>query len=84
MSNTQNGARFTPFESLIVNKLSGKGDVAISALFRALYRRWPSPEEPNRKQQQYVVAVTSRANRKLKGWKIVPGIKRGTYRMIKR
>jgi hypothetical protein len=83
MSKALNG--FTNFESLIVNKLTGNGDVAISVLFRTLYKRWPTEAETNRKQQQYVVAVTSRANRKLRkrGLRIVPGVKRGTYRMTK-
>ena len=76
-------AKLSPSESKIVNKLTGNGDVAIKALFRALRGRWPTEEETNRRQQQVLGWTISRANRKLHGAKIVPGVKRGTYRMIK-
>ena len=78
-------APLTPSESIIVNKLTGNGDVGIKVLFRLIRKRWPTPEEPNRKQQQIVGATISRANRKLrrKGLKIRPGVKRGAYRMTK-
>jgi len=73
-------------EARLVNKLSGHGDVAIKILFRVTRGRWPDPEaEPRRIQQQYIGVNISRANLKLKkeSQRIVPGIKRGTYRLIK-
>lgn len=78
-------AQLTTSETRIVNKLSRNGDVAISVLFRLLRGRWPLPEESGRRQQQFVGATTSRANRKLKlkGYRITPGVKRGTYRMTR-
>ena len=78
-------AQLTPSEAVLVNKLNGNGDVKIKILFRLLRKRWPLPEEPNRKQQQYVGSVVSRTNRKLRkrGLKIRPGVKRGAYRMTK-
>jgi hypothetical protein len=75
----------TPSESVIVNKLTGNGDVGIKVLFRLIRKRWPNEEEPNRRQQQIVGATISRANRKIRkrGLKIRPGVKRGAYRMTK-
>ena len=81
MSNSS--ADLSPSESKIVNKLADDGEVAIKALFRALRGRWPTEDEPHRRQQQIVGSIISRTNRKLKKTKIVPGIRRGTYRMIK-
>ncbi len=76
----------TSSEARLVNKLSGHGDVAIKILFRVMKGRWPdATTEPNRIQQQAIGACISRANIKLKKeqQRIVPGIRRGTYRLIK-
>jgi hypothetical protein len=74
-------------ETEIVNKLTGNGDVAISVLFRIRRKRWPHEHEDNRKQQQVVGAATSLINRKFRDkgrkLKIVPGEKRGTYRLTR-
>lgn len=74
-------------ENKIVNKLTADGEVAISVLFRLRRGRWPTGDESNRKQQQVVGAATSRINQKWRTQgrksKIAPGVKRGTYRIVR-
>ena len=70
-------------EERIVNRLASGKSVSIKMLFRCIRGRWPTQDESHRRQQQYVGSYISTANLKL--WKdkkrIIPGEKRGTYRL---
>jgi hypothetical protein len=72
-------------QARVINKLRESGDVKISILFRLIKKRWPEPHESRRVQQQKIGATITRTNRKLeeRSLKIVPGERRGTYRLIK-
>lgn len=72
-------------EEKLCNKLHNNLDVKISVLFRALRGRWPLPTETRRIQQQHLGKTISRANVKLRlqGFQIIPGMARGTYRLVK-
>ena len=78
-------AALSVHENKFVNKLSESGDVKIATLFSLRYGRVPMAHESNRHQQQFISATISGANRKLadRGLKIVPGLRRRTYRMVR-
>lgn len=74
----------TTSQARIVNRLMPEGrDVSIAILYRALRQRSVNGET-TRQLQQSIAPTISRANQrlKLKKKKIVPGVRRGAYRLI--
>ena len=84
MTNNDSIPALSGVQAALLNKLSSNGDVRISTLFVMLKKRRPAPHETLRRQQQAISMVITRTNRKLKAhrMRVVPGVRRGTYRLI--
>jgi len=75
-------AELSAKEGLIFSKLKRFQDVSIAALF---HTAWPKETATKRRQQQRIGAVLATLNRKIGYYdlKVVPGVQRGTYRLIR-
>lgn len=69
----------------LYDKLRYNGDVPINVLFRTATRSWPPPTMSVSTTQQRLSPYLIRLRRKLAPYNItiVPGVRRGTYRLAK-